>query len=221
MKYEIKFDNGDPLIYDGQGYFLIDTGLPGSFSTTREIHFGGQVYPVGETCFNCNVDAINMHVDTPVIGAIGMNILSQYNVLIDYASGSIDTDCNCDVLEGWTDEGSEAADFGLVTTIQIDGHPKRIILDTGAANSYLLPELAQQFPLVGVIHDVSWNGSFTSPAHAFTFECLGKKINATVGEMPSYVEDARANNIVGVFGTVFFNNFKVIIDHGHHIYIHP
>lgn len=215
MNYTLNFIKGCPFINDGQGLFLIDTGAPISISKTKKINFSGTVYPCPASYSIMNTDVLDEWFDTTITGVLGMNILSQSSIAIDYKEKVLVTDYTGPL-------GTEAGELcGLYLSIHrftLDGTTSPIVLDTGAHISYLRPEYFEGHEVKDTIYDVTWGEPGTRiRTNLYDVECdfLNKKWTMRCGEIPPrYQMHIQSTPLAGVAGKDFFEQFQVVIRNG-------
>ena len=208
-----NFDN-HLIIEDNGKTFLIDTGSPFSIFDGASFDFCGRQFPKGMTMVSIEAvsDLLGMNIDA----LVGNDILKYYNVLFDYAGGTITfSDENLSL------PGRQAIALGNAfgipkVTMQLRGQEGTFFLDTGAKISYvkastldgLTPDSQATDFYVGY-------GDFDTPIYHVPTSIGGHEFIVQYGTLPRILELSLIglSGTTGVVGYDFFNNFMVLLDH--------
>ena len=208
-----KFDNH--LIIEDNGHaLLIDTGSPFSIFDGAALDFCGRQFPQGMNMVSVETisNLLGMHVDA----LVGNDILSHFNVGIDYAGGTITF--SDEVLDL---PGAIELPFKLLigvpnVTMTLQGEEHRFFLDTGAKISYVSAQMTQGLTPVETASDFYPGfGNFDTPVYNMEASVAGQPFNVRIGNLPPVLEATLIglSGTAGVIGYDFFNRFKVVFDY--------
>lgn len=212
-----KFDN-HLIIEDNGNTCLIDTGSPFSIFDGTSLDFCGRQFPKGLSM--CSADAISnllgMHVDA----LVGNDILKHFNVLIDYAEGTISFSDESLNLSSAIELPFDMS-FGVPkVNMTLQGEERRFFLDTGAKISYVSSQMTQGLESVETASDFYMGfGNFDTPIYNMEASVAGQSFNVRVGNLPPMLEGTLIglSGTAGVIGYDFFNRFKVQLDYANHM----
>lgn len=211
--FRLDFFDKHPLIKAGEQTILVDTGAPSSLSVNGELRFGEFRHSCDVEIHGITVPGISELLGASITGLMGVDILSQYKVLIDYRGGSIS------FLRG--DSSSEAGSASLtnfmgipIVKLSIDGVERSMFLDSGATISYLQASLLRGYISSGVMDDFHPSyGPFKTDLYELETNIAGWEFKAVYGVLPAPLEEGiLRRHAVGVIGYDFFSNFKVLLD---------
>jgi hypothetical protein len=135
MKYELEVIKGVPVINADDKKLLIDTGSPMSLATGGSVGLTGNEFQVHTNLPGVSLESISKSLGSRIDGLIGMDILQDFAITLDYANRYVEFDA--DEFEG------DEVDLKLVMTmpiieISVNGKNEEVIFDTGADLSYIL-----------------------------------------------------------------------------------
>ncbi|MSP88803.1 MAG: hypothetical protein EXQ92_08340 [Alphaproteobacteria bacterium] len=150
--HSLRIDNGVPVVDLSGLAVILDTGSPTSFGTVGALDIQGREFPLASHYLNLDIDAINRHLRSPVAALIGTDILREFVVMFDFGTS---------VLRMNADQPSAPQDAVRVTEVmgvpvvsaRLEGADQPMIIDTGAALSYLVPSVAEACKGVGATMD--------------------------------------------------------------------
>lgn len=93
--FEISFEEKHLLIKDGGNVILVDTGSPITIHTSNTLEFGGTSYNVTTNAMGNTIEKLKRISGVEFTTLMGMDIISQYKVIFDYANQEI-TFCTLD-----------------------------------------------------------------------------------------------------------------------------
>ncbi len=213
-EYSIKNVKGHILIETDGGLVLVDTGSPASFHEDGKIAIGEKVHSVPTNLLIVNTDYIQRQVGAEVKGLIGMDIISKHTMAIDVKNGILTFDCG---TEGWTSVQSSSSFSLPAVDINLAGRPAKVLIDTGAPTSYVLPEFTADAEPVGTVEDFSpmlGGGDDTFETNIFELSCsfAGQEFPIRLGNAPATVNmQIRIAGAQGVIGMELLKRFKFLI----------
>ena len=159
-----------------EGRWLVDTGSPSTFGTPGCITWGGRRREVprslnafGMGMMEIGMDQIQPHIDMPIVGLLGADLLNEFDTCWDGPAGLMHLSP--------AEPPSDAVTMPMqlprlamgVPLIQahMGGRPIVCVLDTGAQYGYVLdeglvcdaepqPRIADFNPILGAIDSPSW-----------------------------------------------------------------
>ena len=216
MKNTYTINNFDKhlIIEDNGKTILVDTGSPFSIFDDATLEFCGRQFPQGQHIYTADTisNLLGMHVDA----LVGNDILQHFNVLIDYAGGSITIADEDLELPGAVALPFELS-FGVPKiAMTLQGEEKRFFLDTGAKISYVSSRMTAGLESVETATDFYVTiGNFDTPIYNMEASVAGQAFNVRVGNLPSLLEISLIglSGTAGVIGYDFFNRFKVLFNY--------
>lgn len=209
--FKIDFVEGHLLIRDNENIILVDTGSPVTMHKESTLNFLGREHRV----LNKGVNNLSRLAGVAFTTLMGMDILSQYRVIFDYASEEIT------FLTHDEEVGLEGVEMHLpslmgmiLVRMQIAGTQCLMALDTGAPVSYLDDSITNGMQPVGEKEDFHpMAGRYVTPVYELETEVGGRTFRATFGNLPMVVSlHLKLLKVDGVIGYDFFKSFKVMID---------
>jgi len=134
--HALKLDNGVPVAEISGLLAVVDTGSPASFGAVGALAIQSREFPLASQYLGVDVGAINRHLQSPVAALIGTDILREFVVTFDLGTNTL-------VFEAGRLTPPEAVEvtdvMGVpVVPARLDGVDHSMIVDTGAALSYLV-----------------------------------------------------------------------------------
>ena len=208
-----QFDN-HLLIENQNKTFLIDTGSPFSSFDGEDFDFLGIRARKG--LFSISSAAISELLGMHINNLIGNDVLKHFNVLIDYAQGTITfSDEPVDLPDGQAFPIDNS--FGVPKiTMQLRGCEGRFFLDTGAKISYVKSSCLDGMVPDGHTTDFYVGyGNFDTPIYQVPTNIGGHNFSVQFGKLPDLLERSLIglSGTEGVIGYDFFHSFKVLLDY--------
>lgn len=207
--------NGYILFECSEGTFMVDTGSPQSFSGTGSITVCGTSYPVANHLNDIDKSYVSNKVGVSLEGLLGMDILSQYPIVFDYAHDrlSIGERLNGGItLESFSFMGL----VGIV--VQVGGRRTKLLLDSGAVTNYISHEHPEELPAVGEVEDFSPllnYDTFSTKLYEVPVGVAERQLIIQFGNLPKVLEDAvRQTGARGAIGKDFLEQCVVGIEKG-------
>jgi hypothetical protein len=163
-----------PLVYAArhmfvdlpEGRWLVDTGSPLSFGDTGSITWAGHRRSIARRLGPIGMEQIRPHVDCPVVGLIGLDILNESESCWDGPAGQFHIGPR-PVAADAVVMPFESVMGVPVIRVSVGGNALRCIFDTGAQYGYLLTEsiartgvpdgaISDFNPILGAISSGAW-----------------------------------------------------------------
>ncbi len=201
LKFEIK--RGYIVYKDGGKVVLFDTGSPTSFPQERD------PYPI--------FPKIHEYVDCSITELQGIDSISRQQLLIDYPRQEVSFGKELAVYVPIAKYDLIPLVRGLVAiSIKIDGEKRKMLLDSGAATSYLLKSAVVQGAFAGKIKDffMGENEEFETNLYSLPTECgTGTPIGVNYGVPKNSIEAAmKQYGVDGIIGYEWLRHFRVLFD---------
>lgn len=205
---------GGYLIFEEAGrVFLMDTGSPLTLCRQATFEFLGREYRKPESIAGYDVGNISRLLGRDIDVLLGLDLLSEYVVEVDYAnlkiafgqaSSEIDYPINLRL--------SKVMSY-LTFPLTLSGNTLQIIFDTGASISYLDSSLTGSHNPSGEKEDFHpLVGRFVTPLYDMH---IGSPLDTEVqfGNLPKRIEMVLGlGGIKGIIGFDILKNFKTCID---------
>ncbi|GIV01446.1 MAG: hypothetical protein KatS3mg015_0276 [Fimbriimonadales bacterium] len=176
------------LFVEVQGQkWLLDTGSPTTFGNSTSLRLGGDEYPVANSGMGITVDSLTEHVPVEMVGLLGMDVLGQYDFVLDLPNHRLLLSREPIEREGVTLDLDEYMDVPLVYAT-VRGQELRMFLDTGAMISFLQKDLVSDLKPVGSFVDFyPMHGTFETPLFKLEHELGGVRFVASAGVLPEFL----------------------------------
>lgn len=213
--HTLIFQKGHALVNLNNGLFLIDTGSPLSFSATGEIEVDGECIAVNTGLMGVDANYVSEKVGQEATGLIGMDILGQRTVKIDYPNQTI-----CFNYEGEVGEELPSSVFQGSPCIElnIEGQQCLMVLDTGAPISYAPRKVtAGKTPTDSVedFNPMMPGDVFTTPLYQLQTCVAGKEYSFTYGVLPQALGMMLGMvGIDGAIGKALLDEYAVVLKDG-------
>ena len=212
--FDINFVNDHLLITDNGQTILVDTGSPVTVHRERTFNFLGRDFAVATSLMGDGVEQISKLAGFGFNTLMGMDILSQYRLVFDYAGKKL-------TFLTENEPGIEGTEVPMVNLgggvkavmMQAGGKSLKMALDTGAPLSYVTEKVTAGLDPVGEKDDFHPAvGRFKTPVYKVETEVAGKKFLCSYGTLPTRL--SMIYRIMdGVIGYDFFNSFTVMMDY--------
>ncbi|MBU1086894.1 MAG: hypothetical protein KKD05_05175 [Candidatus Omnitrophica bacterium] len=152
QEYRLVFEDRHLFVYIEDRKWLLDTGAPRSFGNIQSINIGNREFSLTDNFMGMNSQKLSDFFKCPINGIIGVDILNNYDVIIDVPTGKISF-------------SDEQIDFsGIVIPlelimgiplfkVEILGQEHRMFFDTGAQISFFENQNLKSFPDAGLFDD--------------------------------------------------------------------
>ncbi len=168
--------------------WLLDTGAPTSFGETDSIVINDQSFDLESDYLGLNAEQLSSLTKHKIFGLIGMDILSQFEMVMDVANEKIvlskkEISMNGNVLEMHNFMGIP------IVKASIDGADKNLFFDTGAQISYWHDQGLNGYQSIGVMEDFYPGfGEFKTNVYLVNMTLGNKKFSIRCGILPSMLQ---------------------------------
>ena len=184
QKFPLEFLEGHLFVTIDGASFLIDTGAPTSFGSTRKITIGGETFDLPSSYIGLNAEELSDLTGVPTAGLLGADILNSFDVLIDvpgatitFSQEELSAGGDCLALESF---------MGIpIIEAKIAGETCRMFFDTGAKLSYFQGDSLASFPDAGNVTDFYPGfGRFETATHMVEMKMGLKTFTVRCGTLP-------------------------------------
>lgn len=199
--FPYQIENGY-LVIDVDGIrAVVSTGTPDSMCTCGTLQLEGREYPVKQQTLRMTPAALSKELGIHVDALLGADILSRMDYRVNPFRKEIFF--SLDEIHPY----GYAAHFNLyrsvpVVSVWVEAREVPVFLNTGSQMTYLLPEVAKQYPQVGQTRafypGLGWH---ETPLHRVLIWMSGNDVELDVGLPPpalmSTLQAAHAQGILG------------------------
>lgn len=213
MKYPIDLFKGHPIISDGDHRILIDTGSPTTIHTESNLVFGSKSYACSSNYMGLTASSISEMLGTDITTLLGVDIQSDYIMLIDYQSKSIEFSTELFDMDGIEVDISRFMGLPIIH-MRIQNQVMRFFLDTGAKLSYVSEDVTAHVESMGIEQDF-YPGIGTFETECFLIPTIlgDSEILVKYGHLPALLQmKMTLANADGIIGYDLFSRFKVMLD---------
>ncbi|MDH6343561.1 hypothetical protein M2134_002450 [Parabacteroides sp. PM6-13] len=212
-QFQMQLFNGHPIIDDGENRILIDTGASSTIHTSNSLTFCSESFNCLTNYMGLSISNISDMLGTEITTLLGVDVLSNYKILLDYQNLAIGFSKQEIEINGSLSSISTFMGIPIIE-MTIDNQRLKFFLDTGAKLSYLSNTLTNSYKSIGTDED------FYPGVGKFQTECFEiptvfgeKEFVVKYGNLPTLLQKAlMLNGTDGIIGFDFFNNFKVALD---------
>ncbi len=211
--FNLTIFDGHPIIHNNNNVILIDTGAPSTIHITDSLTFLANTYSTTTDYMGMSIAAISEQLGMNITSLMGIDILSEYHLLIDYQNNNIGFSKNKIDLHG--KEISITSIIGVpIIELVIDGKKLKFFLDTGAKLSYLSNTITNNYKSIGTEKDFYPGvGEFETNCYKITTTIGENSFKVKYGNLPQLLQmTLMLGGTDGIMGYDFFNNFKVMLD---------
>jgi len=215
LEYPLIISNNHYLAQIDGRNFVIDTGSPLSFGSSRSLSFAGEtknLLPM--RALGSRESMVNL-VKTQVDGLIGTDFMMEHEITLDKKSMKIIVDEHRIIPAG-------SIGMGMLDAVLIKGFPNmwielngkhvKAVLDTGACISYASKSLVDGLPIVGTATDYNPNlGSFSTNLYEVCYSIKGLTGSISIGTLSSIYHFALERfGFYAVLGMDIFSSFEAV-----------
>lgn len=192
---------------------LIDTGSPSTIHRNNSLQFMGKTYRTQSEYLGLTLPKLCGLLRKEVSTLIGMDILSEYKISIDYKNRKIvffnekvEYDASSLLIENF---------MGIpVLPIEIQGEPIKCFLDSGARLSYLNSDLTGNMQFAGREKDFYPGiGNFETDCFLANTSIGKESFEVKYGTLPDLLNlTLLMAKVHGILGFDFFRTFKILLD---------
>ena len=205
QRFKIDFEKKHLLINDGSNRILIDTGSPATIHTSTELHFAGKNHHVSTNILGNTVEKLKAMAGIEFTTLMGLDILSEYKIIIDYASSEITLYSPDECDPDGTAYPIKSIMGTLVVPIEVANRQLEMILDTGATYSYIKSSITQGLNATETITDFSplVGGEFRTPIFELESRLGNRLFMCHYGNLPQKIE--MMIGLLGVDGVIGYD----------------
>lgn len=209
--YDYELVNGHIIVVDEEHRYLIDTGAPASISSISPFLFAGLSTPVVDQYLGITLDSLSKNVGSSLNAMIGVDILNQFDVLIDPSSNSIRFSTDPLALE--VNPVAIENFLGIPIIVASLGEEQvKLFLDTGAKISYLSTGITDALQPSGTVEDFYPDyGSFSTSTFQLNLKVGNEVFDLCFGNLPEILEMTLLSaNVQGILGTEVLVTHKML-----------
>ena len=213
--YNIRLVNNHIIIDDDQN-IIVDTGSPVSFHHSRVLNLCGEQISVRDSIPDVSKEYLSEKVGTQIDGLLGMDIIRQHPLLVSLKDGFIILDDDVPYNHSFCHiDNNHFSDMMIIIRMLVNGHPAKVIVDTGAPLSYIQRTFTEDLKCDCIRDDFSpYIGNYKTE----TFLCeVDTKIDdkpyiQRFGTPPALLEmTLQQLNVDGVIGVDLFKQYRIQI----------
>lgn len=171
------------LTLDGDRW-LVDTGAPTSFGTSRALTLAGESFDLEQSMLGLNAEVLSGYVGVPCAGLLGADVLNHFDHLIDVPGGTLTLSTDSIAHEGETLPVELFMGIPVVTA-RVGDRTHRMFFDTGAQVSYLQHEALASYPPAGKVTDFYPGvGRFETDTHQVPVALGARTFSLRCGRLP-------------------------------------
>lgn len=211
--FKITLFDGHPILKDGDNIILLDTGAASTIHSSDQLLFCSDSYTCSTNYMGLSANKLSEMIGTKITTLMGTDILSSYNLMLDYKNRIAQFDKDEIVFEG--DELELNSFMGIpLIELNVDNQTLKFFLDTGAKLSYLSNDYTANYDSVGKQEDFYPGvGKFQTECFDIQTSSGNQSFNVRYGHLPTLMQETlMLGGTNGIIGSDFFNHFKVAID---------
>ena len=197
----LQFRDGHLFVELGGELWLLDTGAPTSFGTSRSLTIAGEQCSLGTNYLGLTAATLSQFVGVPCVGLLGADILGRFDHLFDSTAGRLTVSTAELSHSGQTVCLDEFMGIPIVMA-RVGGRQHRMFFDTGAQISYFQGDSLTEFPSAGSVTDFYPGvGQFQTDTHDVPVSLDGVLFTLRCGTLPGplamILKTAETEGIVG------------------------
>jgi hypothetical protein len=183
-KTQLTFRSGHLIASLMSGDWLLDTGSPISFGSEPTIYLDGNRFSIIEDYFGLNSAELSKLVGEPLVGLLGMDIISQLDLMIDIESEILIISHQPIDLDGMTLDIEEFMSVPIFR-IRFAECEHRVFFDTGAQISYFQNDSIGNYEAAGKVQDFfPGMGEFDTDTYQVPFSIGSQEFEFRCGRLP-------------------------------------
>lgn len=209
--YDYELVNGHIIVVDKDKRYLLDTGAPASISSFSPLELAGLSIPTVDQYLGITLESLSKNVGSPLDGMIGVDVLNQFDVLVDPAVSKITF--TTDTLNLDAEPVSIENFLGIpIIVASIDEKPVKLFLDTGAKISYLSSGITDSMQPSGSVEDFYPDyGIFSTSTYQLPLRVGKELFDLCFGNLPELLEMTLLSaNVQGILGTEVLATHKML-----------
>jgi len=180
----LQFRHGHLFVELGGELWLLDTGAPTSFGTSRSLTIAGEQFSLGTSYVGLTTETLSQFVGVPCVGLLGADVLGRFDHLFDSTAGRLTVSTAELSHSGQAVRLDEFMGIPIVTA-RVGGRHYRMFFDTGAQISYFQGDSLREFPSAGSVTDFYPGvGQFQTDTHDVPVSLDGVSFTLRCGTLP-------------------------------------
>lgn len=212
-QFDISLIDGHIIIKDGDNTLLLDTGAPVTVHAGGNFKFLDKEYVCPMDYVGVELTEISRLLGLEITTLLGIDILSEYQVLFDYANTQVSFNQEGFDIAGVPVPLTEFMGIPIVE-LEVAGETLSCFLDTGAKISYLPESVTASLISEGTAEDFYPGlGKFETPCFSIETKIAGQTFIAKYGNLPSLLQmSLMLGGVDGIIGFDFFNQCKIVLN---------
>jgi hypothetical protein len=208
--FPLQLRDGHLFIELNGELWLLDTGAPNSFGTSRNLSLAGEQFNLGSNYLGLTAATLSGFVGVQCVGLLGADVLGRFDIIFDVPNETITLSTEELSLPGQSVLLNEFMGIPILTA-QIRGRDFRMFFDTGAQISYLQDDLLVEFPAAGQVSDFYPGvGKFQTETHTVDVRVGTSSFSVRCGSLPGLLGmTLMMADTQGILGNQIFPGGKV------------
>ena len=193
--YEDETQVAELVLIEGHFYvrldgsdWLLDTGAPSSFGITQSIVINNKEFGLQRDYLGLDAKQLSRLTKHKIFGLIGVDILNQFYVVIDYENRQIVFSNKDIAMSGSALEMREFMGIPIVNA-GIDGGDKNLFFDTGAQISYWHDQGLKDYQSIDVMEDFYPGfGEFKTDVYLVNMTLGNEEFSIRCGALPDMLQ---------------------------------
>jgi hypothetical protein len=180
----LQHRDGHVFVELGGELWLLDTGAPTSFGTSRSLSIAGERFSLGTSYLGLTAGTLSQFVGVPCAGLLGADVLGRFDHILDAVGGTLSISTGEFSHSG---QGVRLDDFmGIpIVSARVGSSDYRMFFDTGAQISYFQDNSLTEFPPAGSVTDFYPGvGQFQTDTHDVPLSLGGIAFTLRCGTLP-------------------------------------
>jgi hypothetical protein len=202
--------DGHLFVELGSELWLLDTGAPTSFGTSRSLTMAGEQFSLGTSYLGLTAATLSQFVGVPCVGLLGADILGRFDHLFDIPGGRLAVSTAELRHRGQAVRLDEFMGIPIVTA-RVGGRDYRMFFDTGAQISYFQDDSLAEYPSAGSVTDFYPGvGQFQTDMHDVPVSIGGIAFTLRCGTLPGLLGmTLMMASTEGIVGNAILSNRSV------------
>jgi hypothetical protein len=203
----LQLRDGHVFVELGGELWLLDTGAPTSFGTSRNLAIAGERFSVGTNYLGLTTATLSEFVGVPCVGLLGADVLGRFDHILDTAGARLTVSTAELPHSGHSVPLDDFMGIPIVTA-RVGGSDHRLFFDTGAQISYFQDDSLASFPSAGRVTDFyPGAGQFQTDTHEVPVSLGGVVFTLRCGRLPGVLGlTLMMAGTVGILGNEILNN---------------
>jgi hypothetical protein len=168
--------------------WLVDTGAPASFGTSRSLAIAGEQFSLDPSYLGLTATVLSQFVGISCVGLLGADVLGCFDHLFDTAGGWLTVSTGDLPHSGQSIPLDEFMGIPIVNA-RVGGRDYRMFFDTGAQISYFQDDALMEFPAAGSVTDFYPGvGQFQTDTHEVPVSLGGVEFTLRCGTLPGTLD---------------------------------